>query len=204
MLSFARRLALSLATMAVFSVQANAAPIVITFEAFPGPDGILGTGDDTSPLNTYIQSLDNQFSSMGLTFTQGSLFKDSFYNGNPDNHFISSTNPIATLSVPVYGISIDSYSVWNATLTAYDQQGHILASNVLRNPSEGAGFYRGTVVVNTNAPIFSFSVLPSQPNYILNLDNLTLQTSPVPEPSQYLMLAAGLALVAARTMRRKT
>ncbi len=114
MFSSVRRLALSLATMAIFSVQANAAPIVITFEAFPGADGILGTSDDTSPIDTFLQPLNDQFSSMGLTFSQGSLLKASFYDGNPDNHFISSTNPVATLSVPVFGISVDSYSYWNA------------------------------------------------------------------------------------------
>lgn len=201
MFSTRRLLTLLFATLLFASTSANASPLVFSFESYPGADGVIGTADDLAPAPYDL--LRTQYSAMGLTFSQGTLLQGAFFNGNPDNHFISSSNPIGSFSIPVFAISIDSNSYWNATLTAYDQQGHVLASNELRSPWEGAGSFSGTLAVSSATPIFSFSVLPANPNYILNLDNLTLNTSPVPEPSQYLMLAAGLLLVAGRKLRHK-
>lgn len=193
---------ITLAALLLASAPAFADSIAIDFERLPGADGRLGTADDIATPDTFIQGLANQFSSLGLTFNQGTLFQSGFFDGNPNNHYISSTNPIATLSVPVYGISIQSNSYWNATLTAYDAQNRVLASNTLVNPNEGNGFFFGTVAVAGNQAIHHFSVLPSDPNLILNLDNLVLTTSPVPEPEQYMMFGAGLLALVAR-MRHK-
>ncbi len=194
----------TLATLLFASAPAFAESIAISFEHLPGADGRLGTADDIATPDTFIQGLSNQFSSLGLTFNQGTLFQSGSFDGNPNNHFISSTNPIATLSVPVYGISIQSRSFWNATLTAYDAQNQVLASNTLINPHEGSGFFFGTVAVSSNQAIHRFSVLPADPNRILNLDNLVLTTSPVPEPEQYMLFGAGLlALMARMRYKRK-
>jgi hypothetical protein len=177
------------------SAAAGAATISIDFEHLPGADGVLGTADDVPTDNTFMTSLDEKFAAVGVHFSQGSLLQDSFYDGNPLNHFISSTNPIATFSVPVFGISMDSRSYWTATLTAYDSHGNILAQNVLSNSI-------GTVSVTSAVPIYSFSILPPQQQQILNLDNLVLATTPVPEPEQFAMLLAGLAFVAGYARRR--
>lgn len=180
------------------SAGAGAATINIDFEHLPGADGVLGTADDVPTANTMLDSLDEKYAAVGLHFSQGTLFQAAFYDGNPLNHFISSTNPIATLSVPVYGISIDSRSFWTATLTGYDAQGNVLAVNVL----DAAQAANGTLSIVSAVPIYRFSVLPPQSNEILNLDNLVLTTAPVPEPSSYAMLLAGLALTAGYARRR--
>ena len=192
----------ALASLLFASLPAAAGTINIDFEHFPGADGILGTADDVAAPNEYINPLNTQFASLGLNFSQGTLFQAPFYDGNPNNHFLSSTSPVATFSVPVFGLSIQSKSYWDATLTAFDSHGNVIASNVLLNPNAGSDFYLGTLALSSTQQIYGFSVLPSNPNYILNLDNLVITTSPVPEPEQYAMLAAGLALLASRVKRR--
>jgi hypothetical protein len=181
---------------------AGASTINIDFEHLPGVDGVLGTADDVPTANTFIDSLGEKFAAVGVHFSQGTLFQADFYDGNPLNHFVSSTNPIATFSVPVFGISMDSKSYWNATLTAYDSLGHVLATNVLLNPNAGSDFFSGTVNITSSAPIYSFSILPPEQGQILNLDNLVLTTAPVPEPEQFMMMLAGLVLVAGYARRR--
>jgi len=187
----------------MFSGAAAAATITVDFESLPGADAVLGTTDDVPTQNTFIAPIGENYAAIGLHFSQGSLFQDSFFDGNPTNHFISSTNPIGTFSVPVYGIEIDSRSYWNAVLTAYDIHGNILASSVLVNPIAGSGVFSGTVSVSSLVPIYSFSILPPQSQQILNLDNLVLTVAAaVPEPEQYAMLALGLMLITVRARRK--
>ena len=128
--------------LAITSQPAQAASITLTFEVFPGPDGILGSLDDVAAPNEFVSGLDTQFTSLGLTFTQGSLLQSDFgpFDGHgPLNHYMSSANPIGMFSIPVFGICIQSYSVWDATLTAFDAN-NLLASNVLIIPSNGESF----------------------------------------------------------------
>jgi hypothetical protein len=183
----------------VTSSSAFANTIYIDFESLPGPDGMLGTADDIATPNQFLNDLANLYSSVGVNFSQGSLLQAAFYDGNPLNHFISSTNPIGSFSVPVFGISIQSKSYWTATLIGYDEYGNVLAQDRLFNPNAGIpqqGFppLFGTLSINSSQRIFGFSILPDQPNYILNLDQLTLNTSPIPEPSQLGLIGIGLII----------
>lgn len=181
------------------AMPASATQITIDFEHAPGPDGVLGTSDDTPMPDTYMQPLRDQFSSLGLTFTQGTLFEAGFYDGNAFNHFISSTVPVAVLSKPMTGISIESYSFWDATLTAYDINGQAIASDRLSNPDAGSAFLRGTLSVTSAEPIYSFAVTADDSSYILNLDNLVLtsadQVSNVPEPSESALFTLGVSML---------
>jgi len=186
-----------LAACTLSALPVSASTITIDFEHTPGIDGILGTADDVPMPTNFLQSLSTQFSSMGLTFTQGSLLQDSFYNGDPLNHFISSTNPIAKLSKGATSIRIDSYSFWDATLTAFDIDGNAIASDRLLHPMEGANFFRGQLFLTSARLIYGFAVLPDNADRILNLDNLVLSddvVNDVPEPPATLLFALGLAL----------
>jgi hypothetical protein len=194
-----RLLAAALASFIVAG-SASAASILVDFETTPGADGRLGTADDVPMSNDSIRWIRDDLAAAGITFTQGTLFVDGFFDGNPGNHYLSSTNPAGTFSTPVYGISIESYSVWNATLYAYDANGNVLASNHILNP--GNTFQHQTLSLSSSQAIAGFAVLPDNPNYILNLDNMVLTTAPVPEPASWAMLGAGLALLGARARRR--
>lgn len=118
-------------------------------------------------------------------------------NGDPLNHFISSRNPIAKLSKGVTSIRIDSYSFWDATLTAFDIDGNTIASDRLINPMAGANFLRGQLSLTSKQLIYGFSVLPDNVDRILNLDNLVLSddvVNDVPEPPATVLFALGLAV----------
>jgi hypothetical protein len=176
-----RALGLMLALVALPDVV-KAERIVLDFERFPGPDGQLGTADDLTPGADLIRLMD-EFSSVGVIFAQGTLGQSEFFDGNPENHFITSTPPVAFLTVPVFGITIESNSFWNATLTAFDANNAILGTATLLNATPGISPRRGILSVNSRVPINQFSVLPPEAGEILNLDNLVLTPNAVPEPT---------------------
>ena len=206
MLTLIRPFVLAAAVLCT-AAPALAGQITIDFEHLPGADGVLGTADDTPMPDTFIQSLGDKFAPIGLVFQQGSLLQSGGFDGNPLNHYISSTNPIASLTQAVNGIQIDSRSYWDATLTAYGLDGNVIASHRLVNPNAGSGFYAGTLSVTSAQGIYGFSVLPDNPNRILNLDNLVLMTADaaaeVPEPAQAALFLLGLALAGASTAGRR-
>ena len=187
-----RQVVLALVASVVLNFASSAVEadmIRIDFESFPGPDGILGSTDDIPAPDcgpgpfSFCGPLSSEFSSVGLTFSSGTLFQGNFFPGSsPSNHYISSSPPNVTLSVPVFGISIESYSFWTGVLTAFDMLDNVIATDVLENPDEGMSFLAGTLSVSTSQPIRRFTVqAQGGPDLILNLDNLTL--NPVPEPS---------------------
>jgi hypothetical protein len=167
--------------------------VVIDFERYPGPDGRLGTSDDLPPPSTtgsgapcpssqcLIGNVSNEWASVGVLFTRGSLFYDTQGFGSQagfGNYYLSSLPVEGTLSVPVYGIEITSYSAWNAKLTAYDAGNRVLAVANLWHPP-GSSFHGGTLQLGTSEPIARFAVIEQSENanLILNLDRLVLTTS---------------------------
>jgi hypothetical protein len=205
-------IAVAYALLSAFAVPAMAADgsLLIDFEHFPGPDGIIGTADDIpapncpSPSGICPPLLGNQFASAGITFANGVLlFEGSLLPGSPPtNHFISASPPDAILSRPVTGISITSYSFWTATLYALDENNNVIASDTLTNPNAGSAFFLGTLNVSANRNIRRFIVLPagcqigaSSCDPILNLDNLTLFAPATSDPAGIPMVSAWGLLV---------
>jgi hypothetical protein len=171
---------------------ASAAPIAIDLETSPGSDGLLGTADDVStpvpcvacrPLGAL------GYAALGINFTSGTLFAGNLFpNHGPNNHYSSSTVPDATLSVPVYKISLNSYSVWTLTLYALDASGATLATNTFTNLT--GTFALSRLEVSSTTPIARFTVrpegcLPSAPScdYILNIDDLVFDIQPQASPA---------------------
>jgi hypothetical protein len=163
----------------VLPSPATAQDVVIDFEHYPGPDGVLGTGDDvptpsppscsTTPLP--LEQLLGQYTPVGVTFTEGTLFCGPVFT--PGLHFTSAQPLAGTFSVPVREISVTSNSAWDATLTAYDGDDNVVAAFVLSHPAPGTTFFLGTLRVSTAQPIARFAVRSDHPDHILNLDDLT-------------------------------
>jgi hypothetical protein len=179
---------LLLLVASVARATATDTSVTIDFERFPGSDGILGTADDTFPAcdtNGICELLGSQFAGLGINFTSGLLLQSGLFPGSSSsNHYVSSSPPDATFSIPVTGISITSYSVWTATLYALDEANNVIASNTLTNPNAGSSFFLGTLSVSTSSPIRRFTVLAGncqigeRCDQILNLDDLVLTATP--------------------------
>ncbi len=154
--------------------------VVIDFEHYPGPDGKLGTSDDVAPPTSWINP-SNQWASVGVVFTKGTIVYNPQGLGAQAGfgaYYLSSLPVEGNFSVPVFGIEITSYSMWNAKLTAYDASNRVLALANLWAP--GGVFYRGTLRLRTSEPIAKFAVIEQSENanLMLNLDYLVLTTSP--------------------------
>ena len=189
---------LFLSACGLAAMPAFANPVVIDFEHVPGADGVLGTADDVPTSSAFLQPLGQLYAALGLSFTQGTLLQAGFYDGNPSNHFISSTYPIAQLSKPVTAIGIDSNSSWDVNLVAYDKNGQTIASALLPNPNPGGSSLRGHVSLTSTQDIYGFAIYADDPSHILNLDNLALTfadpVGTVPEPSSLALIGLGVSL----------
>lgn len=187
--------AVLLAGLAGFMGSASAGVVVLDFEAAPGADGKLGTTDDV-PMPPFGWVRD-EYASIGIVFAQGTVAQSSFFDGNASNHYVTSTNPIGFFTRQVFGIKIDSYSKWNATLSAFDINGNLLASDRIDNDT--GSFVRNVLQVASATAIHSFSILPDRDNLILNLDNMVLtvpdQAAAVPEPGVLALMLGGLGLL---------
>ncbi|MEO5933435.1 MAG: hypothetical protein ABIQ08_07780 [Duganella sp.] len=91
-------LKLAIASTILAAATASAAAITIDFETMPGADGKLGTADDTPMADNFVVPITDQLTPAGITFSQGSIMRWDFFDGNPRNHFLSSTSPIGAFS----------------------------------------------------------------------------------------------------------
>ncbi len=181
-LIFAAVALVALLTAAAASAQSTG-PVFIDFEFFPGPDGTLGTEDDipAPDCDVICFNLSDEFEALGLVFTSGTLFQMDFFPDVPaTNHFISSSPPDVTLTLsPVFGVSMESYSVHDATLYGFDELGRVIATDTLKHPG-GSDFFFGTLEIVSEQPIWRFLALATECELgepcgpILNLDNFGL------------------------------
>jgi hypothetical protein len=210
-----RKLLFPLLTSALLAAAASVqgATITISFEAYPGPDGKLGTSDDIAvpdcPSFICPAGWGNNFATMGITFA-GPLVQSPWFPGSgSSNHYIYEAMD-AGFSFPVNGISVLSYSYWSVAIYALDSSHNVIATNTLANPNSGSAPLLGTLSLSTVQPISEVWVLPSGCSIggsesacdgILNLDNLVLTTpdgTTTPEPSTVLPICAALSLALVR------
>jgi hypothetical protein len=130
------------------------ASLLIDFETFPGPDGLLGTADDEPappcPL-AICRSLSTEYASLGLVFTSGALGQADLFPGTgAANHFVTGSPLDVTLSKDTFFVSIDSYSAWTAVLRAFDARGQLIGTRT------GPGV--GTLFLTSDRPIRRFTV----------------------------------------------
>lgn len=160
----------------------------IGFGAEPGPDGRLETADDVpqpSPCIACKPLSQMNFSPLGVHFTSGQLFQGGLFPSRPaTNHYVSSSVPDATFSVPVYGVRLVSYSVWSVTLYAFSSSGSLLATHTVSNPDSSSPKL-ATLQVKTSSRIARFTVRPegcspssAQCERIVNVDDLSVATEP--------------------------
>ena len=125
--------------------------------------------------------LSNESASVGVLFDQATLFYGPGFGATPgfDSYYLSSAPVEGTLTIPVFGIEISSYSFWNAKLTAFDFDDRVLAVANLWHQNPGSGFELGTLHLSTDQPIAKFTVIEQSDNgsLILNLDRLVLKTA---------------------------
>ena len=208
-------------TVAVVGIASHSAAfgasITIDLEHSPGPDGILGTADDVptpSACGWLCASLGSLgYSAVGVNFTSGELAAGLFFPGSlSTNHFSTSSVPDATFSIPVFGVSVDSYSYWSLTLYGLDSADNVVASSTFTSPTDGSGFQLPTLSISSSTALARFTVRPvgcsisEACSHIVNIDNFVLSTSAdtsgVPEPGTIgLMTLGGAFLLFA--MRRK-
>jgi len=200
----------SVLALAGLLAAAAATSVTIDFERFPGQDGMLGTSDDTFPTcgsdpspQAVCEPLGSQFASLGLFFSSGLILQGALFpGGSATNHYVSSSPIDGIFAFPVTGISITSYSVWNATLYALDEANNVIASDTSINPT--GDFFLDTLSVSTTTPIHRFTVLAgnceigSSCSEILNLDDLvvtfttsTPTSTPVPATATPTVVGGG-------------
>jgi hypothetical protein len=172
------------------ALPARAQVTTLDFETYPGPDGRLGTADDlpTPACTPACAPIGASYAAAGISFNSGTLFQGAFFPGSAaTNHYVSSSPPDVSLSLPVYGVSVRSYSTWDAVLYAFDAGGTLIATATLPNPAAGSAFLLGTLSVATTTPIARFVVLEASCTVggpacsrILNLDDFVLALAPIP------------------------
>lgn len=192
---------LLLAAACIVSQPVLADTLTVDFNTIPGADGALGTPDDfVMPAGFIPTWITEELAPVGIHFTVGSMSRSPFFDDNPENVYLTSTHTAAYFDLPVFGIHIDSHSYWNATLTAYDVGGNAVATDRILNDTYQP--VHDILAVTSAVPIYRFTVLPDDPNHIINLDNMVLNVTPVPEPSQAMLLGAGLLALGAAARRR--
>jgi len=183
-----------------------ASDIEIDFERLPGPDGALWTADDIPmpgcPGNRgcLVTTLSDEFESVGITFVNWHVFFEpratSAGNNLTNNHTVGvgldsdqRARAEVRLSVPVYGVTITSFSVGSLRLLLLGAAGERLGSADLPHPNPGCRSgpcpqVHGTIVVDSKVPIGSFRLEPLTAqdgltrDVHISVDNLTLSTAP--------------------------
>ncbi|AXA90494.1 PEP-CTERM sorting domain-containing protein [Massilia sp. YMA4] len=195
---------LMLAAACVVSQPALARTMNVDFNTTPGADGKFGTGDDAAmPAQSYPGWIREELAPAGIHFTDGNMVRSAFFDGNARNVFLSAPTFGAYFDRPVYGVSVDTFAKWGATLTGFDVAGNVVATDSFVNDEQQYAY--AVLALSGRAAIYRIAVHADHPDHILNLDNMVLTVAPVPEPAQYALFGIGLAAlgIAARCRNKK-
>ena len=197
------RLSSRLLALVLFSVCITSAHAETYVERFDGTfpawqSGWFGTHSDARNVYCYDAFLScgsrgSAFDGLGLAGTAAP------YSGVPIR-----VNFTADFGASLTSFSLDIGAYVATTLTAYDRNGALVFSKDVELTRRGFGYdpsvYVNYTITSTNGiSAFAFSNNAAGNTVI---DNLNAVTTPVPEPSVWAMLAAGLTGLAIRAMRR--
>jgi len=188
------------ATFVLVALALGGVPLVqaemITFEFYPGPDGMLGTPDDipiSAPMffTTQTEQLTDQFASVGILFTPDPPIQDmneildgaTFFTPpahTPPNLLASneSLTIAGRFTIPIYEVeALIGISDGSDRLEIFDAAGASLGS-ILGDDQ--------TVTLTSSVPIDHFVISPVD-NTTPAIDNLGF----IPEPTTISLLALG-------------
>ena len=189
-----------------------------------GPDGssinpIVFVAHSTAGLTVFGSSLQNLAPSLTLV-TQGSTFSGTFTNGARLLSTGPGTGPLTfSFLTPVSGAGVEIqrnlYGSFIAQISAFDGMGHALQANLFDYQAGGFSSSTGNPPVflgvsSTSADIakIELQVLPATgiSSTGFAIDSLQLvnpAVAPVPEPTTYAMLVAGLGLMGVLAGRKQ-
>lgn len=172
-------------------------------------------------------AIGSYYQSLGVTFSNG-IWITADYTGNTDNEFWDgnaglgvengvyspndwafpgSTSPIVvSFNSPMYTVSIEAFDVGNngAGIEAYDANGNLLTTDYAQGSDIGS--FNNVTLTVTGGDIWSIQL--DRPYYVsgypdgLGWDNLSFNSSAVPETSSLLLAAFGLVAFAVACVRR--
>lgn len=205
---FRRYLLVFAGLLGLVSTTGWAQPVLVDFDTYPGPDGMLGTADDVpapdcpGPGDPKICGLlGDPYAGLGVTFAPILLFQGDFFPGKgPANHFLSSDPLDARLTFDVHQVTLSSYSVWPAVLYGLDAADNVVATGFL--PNATGTFQFGEMRLSSAQPIRRVTALAEGCvvgelcDHILNVDDLVLDPTPVAAATIPTLSGAAASLLA--------
>jgi len=163
-------------------------PVLITFEAFPGPDGVLGTSDDIPVRSAESFPLENvqltdQFASLGILFDPNppvndlnEILLDSGFGLNPGSppHILASSTAAGgviegTFIGPVFDLGmVLGIGAGRDRLSVFDIDGSL---------AETVALQRQLVQLHFDFPVLSFIVTPLDGGASAAIDDLSFAFS---------------------------
>lgn len=190
--------------------SAYATPITYTFEApqfaFGETTPLLSRAPNIGPA-TFLTSFTTSPTANGLAVFSGSV-PNSLFSGQ---HLIDPTGVpdtlLLTFNTPIFFLQVD-FGLFQG-LTSPAGQLRLttpVGTAIQAGGSVGGSFQGGTLVFNSATPFVAAQLAgfnSTGGQIFFAIDDLVLDTAPIPEPATAVLVLTGLAVMAGRRLRRK-